>query len=260
MAKDKSENKKNRRKKIKKVINKVWVWGTVGTLGIIVLCGVISGLKTVSDNREEMVLEALNYYNQETLGYVGKAEEPTSRALVFEQKDNIDADKWDTLVEKLDASTLSYEFSDYYNLKYCNIVCEGTSANLGELHTALKDSGIEAWEIYDSDNAVQYYGSQDSELQTSEDIKVYQSTTDDLDVYLGEIKDILSKNTTVLVESDYFGVIYLTKGLGAEVKAIKDELESVDYTLVLARILKCGNPQGSVQSIVESYDTIAKNR
>ena len=74
MAKDKSEKKKKRGKKLKKIINKIWIWGTLGVLGIIILSGLITGLKSASDNKENMVLEALNYNNQETLGYESNPE------------------------------------------------------------------------------------------------------------------------------------------------------------------------------------------
>lgn len=260
MTKDKSEKKKKRGKKLKKIINKIWIWGTLGVLGIIILSGLITGLKSASDNKEKMVLEALNYYNQETLGYVSNPEESPSRSLVFATKDYLDLDVWEDLEDKLDDNSIDYQVTSYYNLKYCSILYEECELTLNEIDEQLRNSGIEAWEIYDSNNAIQYYGSQDTKLTDIDTIKTYKSDAEDVDTYLAEIKDILSQKTTVLVQNDSFGSIFLTSGLSSEINEIKDQLESVDYTLVLIGILKCGSPEGSINDMISSYDTIVNNR
>jgi hypothetical protein len=73
---------------------------------------------------------------------------------------------------------------------------------------------------------------------------------------MAEIKSLLKNKQTILVNSETFGVYYLTASICENYCEVEDQLEDVDKLLVIIRILKCGYPTSELDTVLDYYDTI----
>jgi hypothetical protein len=247
-----SKSREKKRKNFKKILNKTWAYGTIAAIIMVIVTGLILAIGTAYRNKQQLVLNALAQYNSTVLGYQ-KPETSQSRTLAFEKSVKMSIKDNSTLMNSIEDDCTSVELLEYFNNALMRI--ENYSADINSLIERLENANIDAW-IISTNSGETYYGNKSDGTQMAGSVQMFNSSAITLDDFMAEIKSLLKNKQTILVNSETFGVYYLTASICENYCEVEDQLEDVDKLLVIIRILKCGYPTSELDTVLDYYDTI----